>query len=199
MAKFYKHYKTGDLYTIVGVATFEEDLEEVVIYKANEGGKTWVRKSAVFFETVQHEGAEVPRFKEVEVVTVTDLWKNARDLWTRLCQEVPTMRLEPGMRMLGYDYINVPYVLGNDREDWPHDLGMRYPDFEDEKTLSIVMDKIAGHLGWEGYAPVKIHDGGEDLWVANPSAAALRKRQTYYPNPIEAALRMVYDRNEGAA
>ena len=65
----YRHYK-GNLYEVIGLARHSETLEELIVYRAlydSEYGKNalWVRPKAMFFETVQVNGATVLRFTPV--------------------------------------------------------------------------------------------------------------------------------------
>ena len=61
----YVHYK-GNEYEVIGVAKHSETLEPMIVYKALYGdGELWVRPYAMFFETVDVNGAEVPRFKKI--------------------------------------------------------------------------------------------------------------------------------------
>ena len=66
----YQHYK-GKFYEVIGVANHSETLEELVVYRAlhdsKEFGKNslWVRPKKMFFEYVNVDGKEVPRFKYV--------------------------------------------------------------------------------------------------------------------------------------
>jgi hypothetical protein len=63
----YKHYK-GNLYKVIGVAKHSETLEELVVYEALYGERgLWVRPKAMFLETVEIDGAQVPRFTHIEV------------------------------------------------------------------------------------------------------------------------------------
>ena len=50
----YKHFK-GNLYKVVEVALHCEDLEEYVVYKSIENGKTWIRTKKEFLSEVDHE------------------------------------------------------------------------------------------------------------------------------------------------
>jgi hypothetical protein len=56
----YRHYK-GGLYELVCMATLESDLSQMVVYRAADGS-VWTRPSAVFFELVDVDGTQVPRF-----------------------------------------------------------------------------------------------------------------------------------------
>jgi hypothetical protein len=56
----YRHYK-GGVYELVCEAELEADLTPVMVYRG-EDGRTWVRPKAAFFETVEVDGAQVPRF-----------------------------------------------------------------------------------------------------------------------------------------
>lgn len=56
----YRHYK-GGVYELVCEAELEADHTPVMVYRG-EDGRIWVRPKAVFFETVELDGAQVPRF-----------------------------------------------------------------------------------------------------------------------------------------
>jgi len=56
----YRHYK-GGVYELVCEARLEADHTPVMVYRG-EDGRTWVRPKAEFFETVELDGAQVPRF-----------------------------------------------------------------------------------------------------------------------------------------
>lgn len=66
----YEHYK-GKPYEVIGLARHSETLEELVVYKAlydsDEFGKNalWARPKNMFFEMVNIEGREIPRFRYV--------------------------------------------------------------------------------------------------------------------------------------
>jgi hypothetical protein len=59
----YRHYK-GGLYELVCEATLEADLTPMVIYRAHDGS-VWARPKSVFFELVEVDGQQVPRFAPV--------------------------------------------------------------------------------------------------------------------------------------
>ncbi|MGI9154057.1 MAG: DUF1653 domain-containing protein [Rubrivivax sp.] len=58
----YRHYKGGE-YEVLGVVRHSESLEPLVLYRPlyNDSG-LWVRPHAMFLETVEVDGAQVPRF-----------------------------------------------------------------------------------------------------------------------------------------
>ncbi|MBV8501674.1 MAG: DUF1653 domain-containing protein [Paucibacter sp.] len=58
----YRHYKGGE-YEVIGVGRHSETLEPLVIYKPlyNASG-LWLRPHAMFFGTLQVDGAIVQRF-----------------------------------------------------------------------------------------------------------------------------------------
>jgi len=56
----YRHYK-GGVYELVCEAVLEADHTPVMVYRG-EDGRIWVRPKAVFFETVELGGAQMPRF-----------------------------------------------------------------------------------------------------------------------------------------
>lgn len=59
----FRHYK-GGLYELVCEATLEADLSPMIIYKAHDGS-IWARPKSVFFELVEVDGKQVPRFAPV--------------------------------------------------------------------------------------------------------------------------------------
>ncbi|MFO1020288.1 MAG: DUF1653 domain-containing protein [Planctomycetales bacterium] len=59
----YRHYKGKD-YLVVGVARHSETEEELVVYRQDYGDKgLWVRPLAMFLETVEVNGKQIPRFE----------------------------------------------------------------------------------------------------------------------------------------
>jgi hypothetical protein len=56
----YRHYK-GGIYELVCEAVLEADHTPVMVYRG-EDGVIWVRPRDVFFESVEVDGAQVPRF-----------------------------------------------------------------------------------------------------------------------------------------
>jgi hypothetical protein len=65
----YKHYKTGNLYRVIGVGKHSETLEDLVFYEAlyeNEISKLWSRPLAMFAEEiVALDGTKKKRFEFV--------------------------------------------------------------------------------------------------------------------------------------
>jgi hypothetical protein len=59
----FRHYK-GGLYELVCEAVLEADHTPVIVYRG-EDGQTWVRPRDMFFETVEVDGARVPRFAPI--------------------------------------------------------------------------------------------------------------------------------------
>ena len=58
----YRHFKGGE-YEVTGFARSSETLELQVIYRALYGERgLWVRPFSMFFETVERDGQNVPRF-----------------------------------------------------------------------------------------------------------------------------------------
>lgn len=61
----YRHYK-GGIYELVCIATLESDPEvQMVVYKA-ANGTIWTRPAPIFFELVEFNGQQVPRFALIE-------------------------------------------------------------------------------------------------------------------------------------
>lgn len=62
----YKHFKTGNLYQVIGIAKHSETLEEMVVYQALYGEKQiWVRPKNMFEEVVERDGVKKSRFELV--------------------------------------------------------------------------------------------------------------------------------------
>jgi hypothetical protein len=59
----YRHYK-GGLYELVCEATLESDLTPMIVYRA-ANGTVWIRPKSVFFELVEVDGQQLPRFAPV--------------------------------------------------------------------------------------------------------------------------------------
>jgi hypothetical protein len=59
----YRHYK-GGLYELVCEATLESDLTPMIVYRAAKG-TVWIRPKSVFFELVEVDGRQLPRFAPV--------------------------------------------------------------------------------------------------------------------------------------
>jgi hypothetical protein len=68
----YQHYKTGNLYQVLGITRHSETLEDMVIYQALYHCKQfgdhqiWVRRKKMFLDYVVHDGRHVPRFKQIK-------------------------------------------------------------------------------------------------------------------------------------
>lgn len=59
----YRHYKGND-YEVIGVARHSETEEQLVVYRPLYGERgLWVRPLAMFCETVEVKGRQVPRFE----------------------------------------------------------------------------------------------------------------------------------------
>lgn len=62
----YKHYKTGNLYRVIGVGKHSETLEDLVYYEAlyeNEVSRFWIRPLKMFTEAVKApDGSTKQRF-----------------------------------------------------------------------------------------------------------------------------------------
>jgi hypothetical protein len=56
----FRHYK-GGIYELVCEAVLEADHTPVIVYRGQDG-KVWVRPKEAFFETVEVDGARMPRF-----------------------------------------------------------------------------------------------------------------------------------------
>jgi hypothetical protein len=65
----YRHYK-GGIYEQVCVATLESDPNvQMMVYKA-ANGTIWTRPVAVFFELVDFQGQQIPRFAPVDAISI---------------------------------------------------------------------------------------------------------------------------------
>ena len=62
----YRHYK-GGMYEFICEARFEPDPSVMMmVYRSLADGTVWTREKTVFFETVEHEGRQVPRFSPTD-------------------------------------------------------------------------------------------------------------------------------------
>lgn len=66
---FYKHYKNGQLYEVLGIAyNADNDVpgdplaKPYVLYKPTYNDSVWVRPLAQFTEELEHEGKKLRRF-----------------------------------------------------------------------------------------------------------------------------------------
>ena len=50
----YRHYK-GGRYTVLGVATHSETLEDMVVYRSKDDNSVWVRPKAMFMDKVNNQ------------------------------------------------------------------------------------------------------------------------------------------------
>lgn len=70
--KKYQHYKTGQVYEMIGIAYHSETKEEMVVYRGlydcEKFGKSpyFVRPKKMFFEHVLWKGQTMPRFKLID-------------------------------------------------------------------------------------------------------------------------------------
>ena len=62
----YKHFKTGNLYRVIGTGKHSETLEDLVFYEAlydNKMSKLWARPVSMFTEeAIAPDGVKKPRF-----------------------------------------------------------------------------------------------------------------------------------------
>lgn len=64
----YRHYK-GNLYQVLHTAQHSETEESLVVYRCLYGEYgVWVRPFAMFVETVEFNGKEVPRFELIKAL-----------------------------------------------------------------------------------------------------------------------------------
>lgn len=66
--RFYRHYKDKP-YRVLGTVRHSETFEELTLYETlyeNAHGKLWVRPKKMFFETIENEGKQIPRFEHVK-------------------------------------------------------------------------------------------------------------------------------------
>jgi len=69
----YRHYK-GKHYLVYGIARHSETEEPLVVYRTDYGERDlWVRPLAMFQESVEVEGRQVPRFELVEAADAEPL------------------------------------------------------------------------------------------------------------------------------
>ncbi len=67
----YRHYKKKEFYEVIGIAVHSQTLEEMVVYIARYDceiyglNKLWVRPVNIFFQIIEENGKNVPRFEYV--------------------------------------------------------------------------------------------------------------------------------------
>ena len=62
----YRHFN-GAEYRVIGVAQHSETMEELVVYQAlYDDGTLWVRPAAMWFERLNRDGYEGPRFTRID-------------------------------------------------------------------------------------------------------------------------------------
>lgn len=70
----YRHYRSKNIYQVIGTALHSETYEEMVVYQAlydcEKFGKdrAWVRPMGMFLEDVEVEGGRVARFELVDAL-----------------------------------------------------------------------------------------------------------------------------------
>lgn len=65
----YQHFRNRQLYQVIGTAAHSETHEPLVMYRALYGDYgLWARPAAMFAETVEHEGRQLPRFALVKAL-----------------------------------------------------------------------------------------------------------------------------------
>ncbi len=67
--QIWRHYNKNKDYRIITISCCTETLQWHVVYEAlydNEVSKIWHRPLDMFLETVEIDGAQVPRFKHIE-------------------------------------------------------------------------------------------------------------------------------------
>jgi hypothetical protein len=63
----YQHYKRGEHYKVLHLATDSDTEEDIVVYQAQYGeGRVFTRKRSVFCEKVVRDGNEMLRFSLVQ-------------------------------------------------------------------------------------------------------------------------------------
>lgn len=68
----YRHTKTGKIYEVVGTALHTETEELLVVYRPlyETGYELFARPVKMFFETVELDGKNVPRFEKIDKSSV---------------------------------------------------------------------------------------------------------------------------------
>lgn len=67
----YRHFK-GNEYEVLGTVRHSETEEELVLYRTLYGDYSlWVRPLAMFFDTKEVAGKQVPRFEFVEAMAAS--------------------------------------------------------------------------------------------------------------------------------
>ena len=62
IGQIWKHYKKDNHYKILVFCRHSETSEDLVVYQRQEDGNTYARPRNMFFDIVEWEGKQVPRF-----------------------------------------------------------------------------------------------------------------------------------------
>ncbi len=206
---YYRHSKSGHIYTSKEVGTFEEDMDTLVSYTRwydtssleldGDGDvvldcRVWYRRASIFYDQVEIDGETVPRF--VEIPKPETMLDQYTEYWEGLSR--CGISWQEGMKLFAeYPYQRNEERLPKRKEGWRHDLGIRVPDFADEETATIIMDRVAYFTNYDGYAPIKSELNGETRWLIDPSIRALQAPQTcHYPSKWHAVIAMLQEYKE---
>lgn len=83
IGSFYRHFKHGTIYKIVGFSKDSETTKRRVLYKAVTAPPEedpWDRPEEMFYEMVERDGKTQLRFEPVESATMTELLETASKL-----------------------------------------------------------------------------------------------------------------------
>lgn len=79
--KYYEHYKTKNIYELIGVGLHSETEERLVFYRSMKDGRMWARPFDMFFGTVKIDGVEYARFHWVWDHEGEEFKKKHRSKW----------------------------------------------------------------------------------------------------------------------
>ncbi len=178
--KLHRHYKNKP-YRVYGIAKHSETLEDLVIYETlydNPTAKLWARPQAMFEETVQIDGQEMPRFAEVplKIEMFTAINSQEEAVLSILIREIfgqwdprwfhSNLRNHPRFHLLiaSIDDQPVGFKLGYELDQWCFYswLGGVMPAY---RGLGIAADLIQAQQDWcraQGYR--KIQTKTQNRW-----------------------------------
>lgn len=185
--KFFRHYKNKP-YKYLGEVKHSETLEDLVLYEClyqNVASKLWVRPKTMFFENVQLDGKETPRFKKIplEIKTFNSVGSNEIKLIAPLIEKafgdwdenwfMATFSCHTKyLLLIGYiDNQAVAFKLGyeNDKTEFYSWLGAVIPDYRGLGFASQLMTTQHLWCKQQGYKRIltKTQNRFRDMLILN--------------------------------
>lgn len=165
----YEHYKRGDRYRVLAVASDHETHEATVVYKALYGaGTVYVRPLAMFVEDVAMASGPVPRFRFVHADRLTDFDEYQRQSrTTAVYPELGTNMVFPTLGLAG----EAGEVAEKVKKVW-RDRGGQ-PTREDRQLIAKEMGDVLWYLA---QLATELRISFNEIAAKNLEKTAARKR-----------------------